>query len=163
MPNLINLVGKRFGRLTVVRLHSRGKRPAWTCLCDCGATTIRRRDHLVEGRVLSCGCLHDEGRPIRHGHKRVGMQTSIYLRWSHMIARCSNPNDKSYPDYGGRGIGIDDPRWFRFENFLADMGEPPDGKTLNRIDNDKGYSLGNCEWATPTQQANNRRPRSKRD
>lgn len=83
-------------------------------------------------------------------------RTSTYAVWRSMLARCMNPKAKDYPRYGGRGITVCE-RWRTFENFLADMGERPAGLTLEREDGSRGYEPRNCKWATPTEQARNRR------
>jgi hypothetical protein len=83
-------------------------------------------------------------------------RTRIYSVWRNILARCENPNNTEYHNYGGRGVAVC-PRWHQFENFLADMGEGVRGLTIERVDNDKGYEPGNCVWASHRQQGQNRR------
>jgi hypothetical protein len=96
----------------------------------------------------------------KHGHnKRVNgksKQSKTYQCWRNMLNRCRNPNIPAWKNYGGRGIVVCE-RWLKFENFLADMGERPDGMQIERGDNDGNYEPGNCLWATPKQQIRNRR------
>lgn len=92
----------------------------------------------------------------RHGHAGL-IDSPTYLTWKSMIARCSNPRAPDYPRYGGRGIAVCE-RWRTFANFLEDMGERPDGLTIDRENNDGDYELLNCRWATRSQQNSNRRP-----
>lgn len=94
-------------------------------------------------------------RNTKHGHTANGRMSPTYLSWVHMKNRCTNPSFNQYHRYGGRGITFD-PRWSTFENFLADMGERPDGTSLDRLNNDCSYHKDNCRWATKEDQANNR-------
>ncbi|MEK0337174.1 MAG: hypothetical protein QQN41_07060, partial [Nitrosopumilus sp.] len=109
----------------------------WLCKCDCGKEIIILGYNLKNGTTKSCGCLRKEKsiqRFIKHGHFKNGQMTKIYKSWSCMIQRCTNHNNKSYHNYGGRGIMVCK-RWMKFKNFLEDMGEPPKGYQIDRINN----------------------------
>lgn len=157
--NRIELTGQRFERLLVTKpiritdveaLH-------YECLCDCGNVVIVRAQNLRKGLTRSCGCLRKET------SKKVNLQhgmshTSIHNVWMGMLGRCENPTNQAYKDYGGRGIKVCE-RWHSFENFLEDVGLPPQtGLSLDRFPNNDGdYEPGNVRWATKKEQANNRR------
>lgn len=155
----INLAGQKFGRLVALSPERLGGCTAWRCRCDCGKELIVRTDSLRSGASQSCRCWNAERVKqacTTHGHLVGGKKTATYRAWNDMLARCKNPNNKRYPNYGGRGIRACK-RWEQFEHFLADMGERPQGLTLDRRNNNGNYTPSNCRWATRTEQNRNQR------
>jgi hypothetical protein len=162
----IDLTGRKFGRLTVLALHPEryryGKQtvPRWLCRCDCGAETVVRGYHLRSGNTASCGCARIEKlKRIKTTHGLA--KSRAYQAWHNMKSRCLNPNYNSYSYYGGRGISFDE-RWREFDAFYADVGDPPDGLSLDRPDNDGNYGPTNWRWTDRSTQNRNRRGRAKR-
>lgn len=161
MGKFIDLIGKRFERLIVIKQvgEDNSKNYKWLCLCNCGKEKIILGYDLENGHTKSCGCLQKENASIyniKHGHNKVGKRSKTYQSWVNMIARCTNSSHKQWKDYGGRGIKVCE-RWLKFENFLEDMGEAPRGLTIERIKNKKGYFKENCKWATRKEQMRNTR------
>jgi hypothetical protein len=165
MGIILDLVGQLFGRLLVIKKedkkHLNGVK--WVCACDCGKQKTILTASLTSGKSQSCGCLRNERTTP------VCKRRTIYLNaaanpvehntWRGMISRCTNPKNKSFHRYGGRGIIVDD-RWLGasgFDNFLLDMGKKPSIElTLGRKDNDGNYGPENCRWETDEQQRRSR-------
>ena len=170
MSNIKNLVGQKFGRLTIVEMTEKrsksGGNVIWKCACDCGKEVFVNSALLRSASTTSCGCLLVERRMkaiTKHGHCLHGKRTKEYKAWENIKERSLNPNYEHYKNYGGRGITLC-ADWLKFENFLAylkanNMYPKPDGTSIDRINNDGNYEPGNIRWSTPIQQANNRRKR----
>lgn len=149
MGKIVDMTGRKCGRLTVIAYLGLGDKnqAIWKCLCDCGTFCTANGSGLNKGSIRSCGCIRRT-----HGLSKF----KIYRTWTNMKARCFNPKEKAYPDYGGRGITVCD-RWMKFENFHKDMGDHPLDMFIERRDVNGNYEPSNCYWATRTQQQRNTR------
>lgn len=161
----INLASQRFAHLVAVRPSDKKSKVGtlWVCRCDCGNLTEVDSLKLRSGHTKSCGCLKE--RTLAAGtNKSHGMSKNsrTYKTWKEMRQRCNNPNNDKWQWYGGRGIKVCE-RWASFENFLADMGERPENKTLDRIDNNADYEPGNCRWITQLEQTRRQEKNKLRD
>lgn len=149
----IDMAGKKYGEwLVVKRAKTDGRGEImWECVCSCGKIKEIRGSTLRIGTSTCCG--HSRRSPLKtHGMSN----TKIFGIWRSMLSRCENKNCAAYKDYGARGITVCD-EWHSFDVFFADMGHRPEGKSLDRIDNDKGYCKENCRWASRDEQIANRR------
>lgn len=155
ITSFIDLAENKIGRWTVLsRCEDRPR--YWLCRCECGTVREVNGGNLRQGQTSSCGCWNVQSiinRLTTHGCTG----TRAHNVWLGMKDRCLNPSNSRYASYGGRGIGIS-PEWRdSFETFLADMGHPPAGYTLDRTDNDGNYEAGNCRWIPRAAQSRNKR------
>lgn len=156
MAARLNLSRTQFGRLMAIRrLPSKNHKVRWECICECGLTTVANSGDLRAGKTTSCGCrIGVDGAIIRKHGKSTSPE---YRIWKGMRSRCNLPSHSSYKDYGGRGIKVCT-RWEAYDLFVSDMGPRPSEKhSIDRIDNNKGYSPKNCRWALIGDQMRNKR------
>jgi hypothetical protein len=165
MPKTVFDIGEKIGFLTVVaELPKYRTHRVYLSRCDCGAQKPVRGCHLQQGQTISCGCFsrrsdarHRTGGRVTHGESRVGKRSAEYRTWLAMRKRCLNSNYPDFKYYGGRGIKICD-AWQSYEQFLADMGRKPSAAhSIDRKEVNGNYEPSNCRWATPSEQALNRR------
>lgn len=159
MGKIQDLIGQKFGRLKVLNFAGldRWHKGRWRCQCDCGTILPAVETHqLKSGKTKSCGCYRADMRHNKRTHGQAGSR--LYWVWSCMIQRCENPHNNAFANYGGRGIVVC-PAWHDFLKFSlwAQESGYSDGLSLDRIDNNAGYSPDNCRWATRTQQNRNTR------
>lgn len=151
-------VGDVVGRWTVVaEAERRNSQRCWACRCSCGKESVIRENAIQRGESQSCGCLRRE-KHIERIRDHGLSETAEYKVWSHLISRCTNPKDKSYKDYGGRGISVS-PSWLSsFTSFLRDVGPRPTSKhSLDRTNNNGNYDSENAHWILRSKQNRNKR------
>jgi hypothetical protein len=155
-----NIIGQKFNRLLVLEfVEVISHKSIWKCRCDCGNIKNISGADLKSGNTKSCGCYLKENagkQTITHGETRKTNYTGTYKSWRSMKARCTNPKNNQYHNYGARGITFCD-RWNKYENFLEDMGERPDGYSLERNDPNGNYEPENCCWIPLNKQSRNTR------
>jgi len=157
-----DLTGLQFGKLSVLRREGSNHRgvSTWLCQCECGCEKVADADSLKRGRTSSCGCLATEQRKSAAQSRAHDLSRSKKpkerMAWESMLRRCYDPKHPSFERYSARGIAVCDSWRESFAAFYADMGDAPKGTTLDRINNDLGYSKENCRWADMTAQGNNR-------
>ncbi len=158
MSHVVEMVGKRFGRLLVLaRADSTDGRAHWLCRCDCGNTSTPNGKQLRRGLANSCGCgVGESARKRFTTHNLSG--TPEFFIWAAMIDRCTRPKNKDWEYYGGRGVTVCE-RWRKsFADFISDMKRRPSARhSIERMDTNGNYEPGNCKWATPDEQSRNRR------
>lgn len=157
MPPRIDITGMVFGRLLV--MHPSGSYRGgviWTCWCECGKLHEVTCGNLVHRTTKSCGCFYEENKHILRKFKKHGMHKSkVYAVWEAMIRRSTcKPGSLEWKNYGSRGITVCD-RWRKFENFYEDMGDRPEGKSIDRIDNNGNYEPSNCRWVSTQENCQN--------
>lgn len=157
-----SLVNKKFGRLKVLSYKGRNKQydSLWECVCDCGKTKTVRSGALKSGHTKSCGCFRSEMvSKSRTTHGLINDNYKLYKVWIGIKQRCFNPKNKSFIDYGGRGIKICEEWKLSFESFhnWSISNGYSEGLSIDRVDNDGNYELSNCRWTTKKFQSRNRR------
>lgn len=177
MPNIIDLTSQRFGKLTVIKYAGRRKcgnqfKILWLCKCDCGNEKEIPSSDLRNGHSTSCGCLHRKMiGDLNRKHNLANKCGRIYQVWKSIKYRCNNPNNKSFKNYGGRGIKVCDEwqnNFLLFYNWAIDNGYKEEKLsnglnrlTIDRIDNDGNYEPNNCRWVTNLENARNKKRRTK--
>lgn len=154
-----DIAGQKFNKLTAIKFtgESTTSGRIWECVCDCGNIALVPIGKLTSSHTKSCGCQKIEStikRSTKHGFAQRGILNKTWMIWTDMRKRCFNKNNNRFNHYGGRGITICE-RWNDFNNFIEDMGECPDGYSIERVDVNGNYAPENCKWIPMIEQSRN--------